>query len=170
MKTEHSLIARSVNTFIPLGDETINSSLEERGRSLMDPQLHPLLHFLVQMKSTSGNVFLEVAKNVEVTRKKIWAVWRMTCFPAISLKVIPHQIGSMGMGIIMQNIIPSDSIPGRFDFVAPRSTLSYQEMNCIPLLFFVCLHFQLRPNTLYTTLTIRAITKQLYGTVRFHYE
>ena len=33
----------------------------------MDPQLHPLLHFLVRMKQTSTNVFLQVAKNVEVT-------------------------------------------------------------------------------------------------------
>ena len=36
------VIARSVNTFIPLRDETINSSLVDRGRSLMDPQPHPL--------------------------------------------------------------------------------------------------------------------------------
>ena len=36
--------ARSVITFIPLGDETVNSSLVERGRSLMDLQPHPLLH------------------------------------------------------------------------------------------------------------------------------
>ena len=40
--------------FIPLGDETINSSLVEKGRSLMDPQPHPLLHFLVRMKPTSN--------------------------------------------------------------------------------------------------------------------
>ena len=65
------VIARSVNTFIPLGDETINSSLVERGESLMDPQPHPLLHFLVRMKPTSTNVFLQVAKNVEVTIRKI---------------------------------------------------------------------------------------------------
>ena len=48
MKTEHSLhvtmefvysnvIARSVNTFIPLGDETMNFSVVERG-SLMETQ------------------------------------------------------------------------------------------------------------------------------------
>ena len=75
MKTEHPIqsdngisyskvIARSVNTFIPFGDETINSSFVERGRSLMDPQPHSLLHFLVRMKPTSTNVFLQVAKNV----------------------------------------------------------------------------------------------------------
>ena len=33
------VIVRSVNIFIPLGDETINSSLVERDGSLMDPQL-----------------------------------------------------------------------------------------------------------------------------------
>ena len=69
----------------------------------MDPQPHPLLHFLVWMKPASTNVFLQVARNVEVTRGKIWAVWRMLkCFPAKSLKLITHQIGSMGMGVIMQ--------------------------------------------------------------------
>ena len=70
----------------------------------MDPQTHPLLHFLIRMKPTSTNVFLQVAKNVEVTRGKIWAVWRMLkCFPAKSQKLIHHQIGSMGIGGIMQN-------------------------------------------------------------------
>ena len=97
------VIAVSVNTFIPLGDETINSSLVERGRSLMESQLHPLLHFLIRMKPTSMNVFLQVAKNVEVRRGKIWAVRKMLkCFPAKSLKPIPHQIASMGTGVIMQ--------------------------------------------------------------------
>ena len=79
------VIATSVNTFIPLGDETINSSLVETGRSLMDPQPHPLLHFLVPMKPTSTNVFSQVAKNVEVTGGKIWAVWRM-------FEVFPSQV------------------------------------------------------------------------------
>ena len=69
----------------------------------MDPQPHPLLHFLVRMKPTSTNVFLQAAKNVEVTRGKIWAVRRvLKCFPAKSLKLIPHQIGSVGTGVIMQ--------------------------------------------------------------------
>ena len=52
-------------------------SLVETGRSPMDPQPHPLLHFLVRMKQTSTNVFLQVARSMEVTRKKIWAVRRM---------------------------------------------------------------------------------------------
>ena len=97
------VIARNVNIFITLGDETMNSSLAERGRSLMFPQPQPLLHFLVRMKLTSTNVFLQVAKNVEVTRGKIWTVPRMLkCFPGKSLKFIPHHIGSMGTGVIMQ--------------------------------------------------------------------
>ena len=97
------VIASGVNTFISLGDETINSNLVERGRSLMDPQPHPLLHFLVRMKPTSTNVFLQVARKVEVTRGKNWAVRRMLkFFPAKSLKLIPHQIGSMGAGVIVQ--------------------------------------------------------------------
>ena len=81
MKTEHPLqsdngicfysevIAGSVNTIIPLGVGTINSSLVERW-SVMDPQPYPLLHFLVRMKPTSTNVFPQAVKNVEVTRGK----------------------------------------------------------------------------------------------------
>ena len=97
------VIARSVNTFIPLGDEKISSSLVEGDRSLMDPQSHRVLHFLVRMKQTSTNVFLQVAQNAEVTRRNILAVRRMLkCFPANSLKLIPHQIGSKRTGNIMQ--------------------------------------------------------------------
>ena len=97
------VISKSVNTFIPLGDETINSSLLERGRLLMDPDPHPLLHFLFRMKPTSTNVFFQVAKNVEGTRGKIWAIRRMlNCFPAKYLKLISHEFGSVGTGIIMQ--------------------------------------------------------------------
>ena len=36
----------------------------------MDPHPYPLLYFLVRMKPTSTNVFLQVAKIVEVTRGK----------------------------------------------------------------------------------------------------
>ena len=101
--TMEFLIATSVNTFIPLGDEMINSSLVERGRSLMDPPPHPLWHFLIRMKPTTTKVFLRVAKNVEVTNGKIWAVRRMLkCFPAKSLKLIPHHIDDMRTGVIMQ--------------------------------------------------------------------
>ena len=95
------LIVRSVNTFIPLGEEIINSSLVETGKLLMDPQPHLLLHF-IWMNLMSMNVFLQVAKNVEVTRGKIWAVQRLKCFSAKSLKLILNQIGSMGKGVIMQ--------------------------------------------------------------------
>ena len=91
----------------------MNSSLVERGRSLMDPQLHPFLHFLVRMKPTSTNVFLKVTKNVKVTMRKILAVRRMfKYFPAKSLKLIPHQIGSMAAGLSCKRLIPSESIQG----------------------------------------------------------
>ena len=63
------------------------------------------------------NVFLQMAKNAEVTRGKIWAVWRMlTFFSAKYLKLIPHQIGSIGEGVIIKKGDSSDSILGRFDF------------------------------------------------------
>ena len=74
-----------------------------------------------------------------------------------------------GRALSCKKMIPSDSIPGRFDFIACRSTLSHQETNHTSLLFFACLHFQCWTNTLYTTLTSRAIMKQLCGPVRFHY-
>ena len=85
------------------------------------------------MKPTSSNVFLQVAKNIEVTRGKIWNVRRMLkCFPAKSLKLIPHQIGSMGRSLLCKRMIPSNSIPGRLDFMAHRSTLSHKKRT-IPL-------------------------------------
>ena len=87
------VIPRSIKTFITLGDEIINSSPVESSSSLMDPQLHPLLVFLLQMKQTSANVFLQVTKNVGVTREKVWDVHR---------KLIPHQVASVGTGVIMQ--------------------------------------------------------------------
>ena len=48
-------------------------------------------------------------------------------------------------------------------------TLSHQETNNTSLHSFACLHFQCWMNTLYTTLTSRAIKKQLCGPVCFHY-
>ena len=82
------------------------------------------------MKPMSTNVFLQVAKNAEVTRGKIWAVQRMLkCFPAISLKLIPHQIAVRGWALSCKWMIPSDSILGHFDFMEHRSTLSHQEVN-----------------------------------------
>ena len=70
-----------------------------------------------------------------------------------------------GRALSCKRMTPPESIPGRFDFMARRSTIS----NHISLLFFACLHFQCSTNTLYTTLTSRAINKQLRGPVRFHY-
>ena len=66
-------------------------------------------------------------------------------------------------------MIPSDNIRGRFDFIPHRSTLSQQETNHTSLLFFACLQFQCWTNTIYTTLTSRALKKQLSEHVRFHY-
>ena len=86
---------------MPLGDEEINSSLVEIGRSLIDPP-HPFLHFLARMKPTDVHEWLPSGRqNMEITRGKIWAVRSMLkCFPAESPKLITHQIDSMG--VIMQ--------------------------------------------------------------------
>ena len=56
---------------MPVGYEEINSRPVEGGRSLMDSQPHPLLHFLVRMKPASNNVFLQVAKNVGVRKGEV---------------------------------------------------------------------------------------------------
>ena len=141
---DSKVIVRSVNTFIPLGDETINSSLVQRDRSLMDPQPNPLLHFLVRKKPTSTNVFLQAAKNMEVTRGKFWAVRRiLKCFPAKSLELIPHHIGTMGTGVIMQK---DDSVRQHsrafWLYGVCSSTLSHQKTNQTSLFLFACLHFQ----------------------------
>ena len=157
---------RSVNTFIPLGDETINSSLVERGRSLMDPQAHPLLHFLVRMKPTSTSVFLQVAKKCGSHKgKDLGCTEDVEVFPSLSLT----RLAIWGWTLSCKRVIPSNGIPGCFDFMVCRSTLSHQETKRTSLLFFACLHFQCWTNTLYTTLTSRAIKKQLCGPVRFHY-
>ena len=105
-----------------------------------------------------------------VTRGKIWAVQRMLrCIPAITLKLILHQIGSMGTGVIMLEDDSVRSIPGLFDIMARRRTLSHRGANHTSLLFFACLHFQCWTNTLYNKLTSRAIKELLCGPVRFHY-
>ena len=98
----------------------------ERGRSLMDAQPHPLLHFLVRMKPTSTNVFLQVTKNVEATRGKIWAVQRIWSvsqpnFWSLSLT----RLAVWGHTLSCKRMIPSDRIPGHFDFMACSSTLSH---------------------------------------------
>ena len=152
-------IARSINKFIPAGDETIYPSLLERGKSLMDPLPHPLLHFLVRMKPTSMNVFLQVAKNVEVTKGKIWAVRRMLkCFPAKSLKRIPHQIGDG------RYHAKCWSRPTAFHgfwlyrvFQHPQPQRNEPHISAL----LPCLHFQCWMNTLYTMLTSRVINNCL---------
>ena len=91
-------------------------------------------------------------------------------FPQPNLRSLSlTRLAVRGRALSCKRMIPSDNIPKRFDFMARRSTLSYQETNHAFLLFFACLHFQCWTNTLYTTLTSRAIKKQLCGPVRFHY-
>ena len=98
------VIGRSVNTFIPLGDgRRVNQFQSCRKMWVTDRSTTSSTLALPRPNElTSTNVFLQFAKNVEVTRRKIWAVWRMLkCFPAKFLKLIPHHIGSMGTGVIL---------------------------------------------------------------------
>ena len=130
----------------------------------MDSPTHPLLHFLVRIKQMSRNVFLQVAKNVEVTRGKIWAVWRMLkCFPVKSLKLIPHQIGSMGTGIIMQMDDSVWQYSGTFWLYGasqypqpPRSEPHLSALLCLPpMLDEHNLHYALQTNKETTVWTMR---------------
>ena len=141
----------------------INSSLVEKRRSLMEPQPQSLLHYLVRMKPTSKNVYIHVAKkNVEVTRGKIWVIRRILSVSQPNLlSLYLTRLTVWGRALSCKRRNPSDSIPGRFDFMARCSILSHQETNRTSLLFFACLHFQCWTNTLYTTLTSRAIKKSL---------
>ena len=75
-----------------------------------------------------------------------------------------------GRALSCEMMIPSYVIPGRFFyFMARRSTLSHQETNHTSLPFFPYLHFLCWTSTLYTTITTRAMKKQLCESVRFHY-
>ena len=61
----------------------------------------------------------------------------MRCFPAKSLKLIPHQTGSMETALSSKRKIPCDSIPGRFDlmrFAATSATKKRTTFLCSSLL------------------------------------
>ena len=90
-------------------------------------------------------------------------------FPSQISETYPNRLTVWRRVSSFKRMIPSDSIPGHFNFMARRSTLSHQETNRTSLLFFALLHFQCWTNALYTTLTYRAIKEELCGRVRFHY-
>ena len=92
-----------------------------------------------------------------------WSVSQSNLF-SLSLT----RLAVWGRALSCKRMIPSHSIQGRFDFMACSSTPSHQETNHASLLFFACIHFQYSTNTLYTTLTSRAINKQLCVSVCFH--
>ena len=106
----------------------------------MDPQPHPLLQFLVRMKPTSTNVFLQVAKTVEVTRERsgvyggCWSVSQ----PNLSLSLT--RLAVWGWALSCKRIIPFDSIPGRFDLwrvAASSATKKRTTPLCYSLLAFI---------------------------------
>ena len=95
-----------------------------------------------------------------------WGCW---CFSTKSLKLIHHQIGSIGTGIFMKKNNSVRQHYRAFSLYRRSQHPQPPETKHISLLFFACLHFQCWTKTLYTTLTSRAIKKQLCGPVRFHY-
>ena len=124
-------------------------TLSERDNSLIYLQTHPLLHFLVWMKPTSMNVFLQVAKNVEVTREKIWLYgeWWSVSQPNLwNLSLTRFAVWWRSLSC--KRMIPSDNISERFDFMAHYSTLTHQGTDLTSLHFFACLNFQCCTNTL----------------------
>ena len=133
----------------------------------MDPQHHPHLHFLVRIKKTPTNVFLQVAKNVQFRRGKMWAVrWMLNCFPAWAY---PSPNWKYGDGCF--------NAKERFHPTAFQSILTIWRVAALPatkkenytsLLFSACLHLQCWTNTFYTTFTSRAIDKLMCGPVHFH--
>ena len=84
-------------------------------------------------------------------------------FPSQIYEATIIRLAVWGLALSCKRMIPSDRISGRFQFMA-----HHQSPRNEPL-FFACLYFQCWTNTLYTTLTSRAIKKQLCGPVRFHY-
>ena len=163
------VIGRNVTTFIPLADDTINSSLVVRGRSLMDSRLRPLLYFLVRMKPTSTNVFLQVAKIIKAHGEHLDCAEDGKYFPAKSLKLIPHHIDRMGMSIVMQKD-DSTRQHSRAFWLYGASQHPLPLRNEPHLSALVCLPpFPMLDKHIYTTLISRAIKKQLCGPVRFHY-
>ena len=136
----------------------------------MDPHHHPLVHFLARMKPSRRPrmSFFSSPKSESHKGKDLGCTEDVEVYPAKSLELIPHQIGSMGTGVIIQK---DDSVRQHSRaFLRYGATQHPQPPRNEPsLLFFACLHFQCWMNKLYTMLTSRAIKKKLYGPVRFHY-
>ena len=135
----------------------------------MDPQPHPLLHFFVRMKPTSTYIFLELAKNVEVTRGSLDCMEDVEMFSSQISEAYPSPDWQYGDGSYRAK---GWFRPTAFHGVLTlwrAAALCHQEMIHTSLLFFACLHFQCWTKTLYTKITSRPIKKQLCGPVRFHY-
>ena len=65
------------------------------------------------MKPMSTNVFLQVAKDVKVTRGKIWAVWRMLkCLQPNLWSLSFTRLAVWEWALSCKRMVPSDSIPG----------------------------------------------------------
>ena len=139
----------------------------------MDPQLRPLLHFLVRPEHEfvlcDSSFFPDQTIN---PRNHIWRNGSM----GLSRARIVLQLRASFAGSLLplvhtcqgHTIFAIHSRHVTMNFACSR-TFSHQETNYTSLLFIACLHFQCWTNTLYITLTSRAIKKQLCEPVRFHY-
>ena len=153
-------VARSIITLIPLWDEAINSSFVGRGRSLMDPQPHPLMHFLVRMKPTPTNVCLQVAKkcgshkgkdlgcteDVEVFPSKISPDWQYGdgryhakgWFCPTAFQGVEPYATKKRTTPLCSSLLASISNAGRTHFTL-RAPPEQQRNNCVYLCISLCM-------------------------------
>ena len=96
----------------------------------MDSQPHPLLHFLVRMKLTPRMSFFRSPKMWKSQGERFglyggcWSVSQSNLW-SLSLTIL----AICGQELPYKRVIPSNSIPGCFDFMAHHTTLSHQETN-----------------------------------------
>ena len=162
------VITRSVNTFIPLGDETISSSLVADG-STTSPTLALLVrpeHEIVPLWFVGFPGSNHQSAQSHQAYRPDGPVRARIAFQFCASLVesfLPLVHTRQG-----HTIFAIHSRHAAMNF-ACSSTHSHHEKNHTFLLIFACLHFQCWTNTLYTTLTSIAIMKQMCGPLRFHY-
>ena len=121
------VIARSVNTFIPLGDETNNYSLVERG-NLGGWWIHNFIHsctFSSEWNRRPRMSFFRSSKmwKSQGERSGLYGGCS-SVYPPNLLSLSLTRLAEWGRAVSCKRTIPSDSISGRFDFMARRSFCS----------------------------------------------
>ena len=128
--------SKAINTFIPLGDETINFSLVKRGRSLTDPQPHPFLHLFVRpehefvplwfvvFRDQITNPRNHIRRNGSMGLSRAWIVLQWCA--SFAEPLLPFLVAIHSRHAAMN--------------ITCSSNLIHQETNHTSLLLFACLH------------------------------